>query len=51
MKKRLTIYLPESILFKVKFLALQKGVSVSQLMESVLSEYTKEVQLPPKNKK
>ncbi|MEM0504065.1 MAG: CopG family transcriptional regulator [Archaeoglobaceae archaeon] len=51
MKKRLTVYLPEDTLFKVKLLALQRGASVSQLLESILNEHTKEVQLPPKNKK
>jgi len=50
-KKRLTVYLPEDILFKIKLLALERGVSVSNLVESILNE-TKEVQLPQtKNKK
>lgn len=51
-KKRLTVYLPESLLFKAKLLALERGVSVSNLVESILNEHTKEVQLPQtKNKK
>lgn len=51
-RKRLTVYLPEDTLFRIKLLALQQGVSVSQLVEDILSEHTKEVQPPrPKNKK
>jgi len=49
-KKKLTIYLPQETLFKTKLLALERGVSVSQLVEDILNRHTKEVQLPPKNK-
>lgn len=44
--KRLTVYLSADLLFKIKFLALERGVKVSKLVEEILSEYTKEVQLP-----
>lgn len=35
-KKRLTVYLQEDVLFKIKLLALQKGMSVSKLVENIL---------------
>ncbi len=50
-RKRLTIYLSGDILFKIKLLALQRGVSVSQLVESILNEHTKEIHLPKTKEK
>ncbi|MEM0326899.1 MAG: DUF6364 family protein [Desulfurococcaceae archaeon] len=47
-RKRLTIYLSGDILFKIKLLALERGVSVSKLVESLL---TKEIQQSPESKK
>lgn len=47
-KKRLTVYLPESLLFKAKLLALERGVSVSKLLEDLLSRYIESSQ--PKTK-
>ncbi|MEM0326849.1 MAG: DUF6364 family protein [Desulfurococcaceae archaeon] len=48
MKRRLTVYLSDELLFKIKLLALQRGVSVSKLVESLL---IKEVQQSPESKK
>ncbi|MEM1673142.1 MAG: CopG family transcriptional regulator [Archaeoglobaceae archaeon] len=51
MKRRLTIYLSDELLFKIKLLALQRGVSVSQLVESILNEYIEHTKKPhrPRN--
>lgn len=44
-KKRLVVYVEEDLLLKVKLLALQRGVSVSKLVEDVLQELTKDISL------
>ncbi|QID32285.1 DUF6364 family protein [Pampinifervens florentissimum] len=51
MKRRLTVYLSDELLFKIKLLALQRGVSVSQLVERILNEHTKEIHLPKTKEK